>query len=327
MRVARQLPVVLRFGYAFAGWTVARRTLSAPAADDAGQRRKSSVSNLLDIRDQPLQCGMSQPLLDRVASVLSRAAAGHAVPEPAWVCAGADCFSWPAGCLTHVCDAQQTVHRASSLLWCHLRALRRVPQACRNVARAICTLARAPNPAGGFPGGVLPLSALIRLDRDATAQGQPRALLDRLRSQAAILVRTQMLAKVYRPRVTWLVSWMRMAGSTAPIPLPAERMAQLLVQVAGRAGRGDRQAMSLIPDALPRPSAAAGLVRPGLSRVRRRRPAGRQSSRTAALRSPGPVACRRDGFGRRYRYFRGTSQGALEGGPSRRGGVGASTSR
>jgi primosomal protein N' (replication factor Y) len=95
---------------------------------------------------------------------------------------------------------------------------------------------------------------LIRVDRDATARrGSLEKLLDRLHAaDAALLVGTQMLAKGHHfPRVT-LVGVLDADGGLYSADFRAtERMAQLLVQVAGRAGRGDRPGRVLIQTRYP----------------------------------------------------------------------------
>jgi primosomal protein N' (replication factor Y) len=95
---------------------------------------------------------------------------------------------------------------------------------------------------------------LIRVDRDATARrGSLEKLLDRLHAaDAALLVGTQMLAKGHHfPRVT-LVGVLDADGGLYSADFRAtERMAQLLVQVAGRAGRGERPGRVLIQTRYP----------------------------------------------------------------------------
>jgi primosomal protein N' (replication factor Y) len=88
----------------------------------------------------------------------------------------------------------------------------------------------------------LPHIRLLRLDRD-TSRG--RRLLDVLASfragEADVLVGTQMLSKGHDfPGVTLVGILQGDHGLGLPDPRAAERTFQLLTQVAGRAGRGDR---------------------------------------------------------------------------------------
>lgn len=107
---------------------------------------------------------------------------------------------------------------------------------------------------------------LIRVDRDATARkGSLEKLFARLRAaDAALLVGTQMLAKGHHfPRVT-LVGVLDADGGLYSADFRStERMAQLLVQVAGRAGRGERPGRVLIQTRYPDHPLLLTLVRRG----------------------------------------------------------------
>ncbi|MCP5414162.1 MAG: primosomal protein N' [Chromatiaceae bacterium] len=224
--------------------------------------------DLLDIRDQPLQCGMSQPLLDRVAAVL---AAGEQVMlflNRRGFAPVLSCFScgWLSDCPR--CDARQTVHRGHGLLWCHhCGAQRRVPKACPACgAHDLHPLGQGTEQLEEFLAERFAGYPLIRLDRDAVARkGALQAQLERLHAaEAAILVGTQMLAKGHHfPRVT-LVGVLDADGGLYSADFRAtERMAQLLVQVAGRAGRGDRPGRVLIQTRYPGHPLLQTLVRRG----------------------------------------------------------------
>ena len=107
---------------------------------------------------------------------------------------------------------------------------------------------------------------LIRVDRDATARkGALERQLERLHAaKAALLIGTQMLAKGHHfPRVT-LVGVVDADGGLYSADFRGtERMAQLLVQVAGRAGRGERPGQVLIQTRYPDHPLLRTLVRDG----------------------------------------------------------------
>ena len=90
---------------------------------------------------------------------------------------------------------------------------------------------------------------VARMDRDATRRrGALEAVLDRVHAgDVDVVVGTQMLAKGHHfPNVT-LVAILDADGGLFGIDFRAtERMAQLLLQVAGRAGRGDRPGRVLL---------------------------------------------------------------------------------
>ena len=224
--------------------------------------------DLLDIRDQPLQCGMSQPLLEQVSSVLAGGEQVMLFLNRRGFAPVLSCFScgWLSDCPR--CDARQTLHKASGLLWCHhCGAQRRVPQVCPECsAEDLHPLGQGTEQLEGFLAERFADYPLIRVDRDATARkGSLERQLKRLHTaQAALLVGTQMLAKGHHfPRVT-LVGVLDADGGLYSADFRAtERMAQLLVQVAGRAGRGDRPGRVLIQTRYPDHPLLLTLVRRG----------------------------------------------------------------
>ena len=224
--------------------------------------------DLLDIRDQPLQSGMSQPLLDRVGAALGKGEQVILFLNRRGYAPVLSCFScgWLSDCPR--CDARQTLHKFSGLLWCHhCGAQRPLPRSCPECgAEDLHPLGQGTEQLEGFLAQRFPDYPLIRVDRDATARkGSLEALLERLHgAEAALLVGTQMLAKGHHfPRVT-LVGVLDADGGLYSADFRAtERMAQLLVQVAGRAGRGDRPGRVLIQTRYPDHPLLQTLVRKG----------------------------------------------------------------
>jgi primosomal protein N' (replication factor Y) len=224
--------------------------------------------DLLDIRDQPLQAGMSQPLLDRVAAVLAQGQQVILFLNRRGYAPVLSCFScgWLSDCPR--CDARQTLHRSSGLLWCHHCAAQRpAPRACPECgAEDLHPLGQGTEQLEDYLAQRFADYPLIRVDRDATARkGSLEQLLARLHAaDAALLVGTQMLAKGHHfPRVT-LVGVLDADGGLYSADFRAtERMAQLLVQVAGRAGRGDEPGRVLIQTRYPDHPLLQTLVRHG----------------------------------------------------------------
>ncbi|MFW5733504.1 MAG: replication restart helicase PriA [Oceanidesulfovibrio sp.] len=90
---------------------------------------------------------------------------------------------------------------------------------------------------------------VLRLDRDSTRRpGRMEAILNAFaRKEAQVLVGTQMLSKGHHfPDVTLVIAADADMGLNLPDYRAAERSFQLLVQVAGRAGRGERPGCVLI---------------------------------------------------------------------------------
>jgi len=178
------------------------------------------------------------------------------------------CYScgWLSDC-PH-CDARQTLHRASGLLWCHhCGAQQPVPTRCPACgAEDLHPLGQGTEKLEEFLVERFGDYPLIRIDRDATARkGSLERSLARLHEAGpALLVGTQMLAKGHHfPRVT-LVGVLDADGGLFSADFrAAERMAQLLVQVAGRAGRGDRPGQVVIQTRYPDHPLLQTLVRRG----------------------------------------------------------------
>jgi primosomal protein N' (replication factor Y) len=216
----------------------------------AGGARQPSVE-VVDVRRQPLQAGLSEPLIAAMTETLSRDEQvllflnrrGYA---PALLCH--EC-GWVAGCGR--CDAHLTVHRRERRLRCHhCGAEQPLPVQCPE-----CT---GPDLQGAGQGTerleqalaeLFPGQEVLRVDRDTTRRKHAlRDLLEQVRSGSAdILVGTQMLAKGHHfPSVT-LVGIVDADRGLFNVDFRApERMAQLIVQVAGRAGRADKAGRVLI---------------------------------------------------------------------------------
>ena len=153
-----------------------------------------------------------------------------------------DC-GWQADC-DH-CDVKLTFHRMPRQLRCHHCDRRRpIPVRCPSCGAKDFVLVgtgtqrteetlRSRHP--GIP--------LYRIDRDTTrsARRLEANLAAVAEGKPAILVGTQMLAKGHHlPNVTLVAVLDADGGFLSPDFRAPERTAQLIVQVAGRAGRGDR---------------------------------------------------------------------------------------
>ncbi|NBC47796.1 MAG: primosomal protein N' [Gammaproteobacteria bacterium] len=223
---------------------------------------------LADIRSQPLVTGLSHALLTRMGEVIE---AGNQVLlflnrrgfSPVLTCH--DC-GWISVC--RHCDARMTLHRGRGRLVCHH---------CGDQADlpVHCPYCESPDlrPLGQgtervedslrqrFPG--IPLA---RIDRDSTRR---RGELERVLTAAQagaypILLGTQMLAKGHHlPGVT-LVGILDVDHGLYGSDFRAgERMAQLLIQVAGRAGRAELPGTVLVQTRHPNHPYLQQLLRKG----------------------------------------------------------------
>lgn len=217
------------------------RLLSLPGRALA---QKMPGIQILDLRRLPLADGISPPLLERLRAVyagrdqallfLNRRGFAPVLTCPS--------CGWIASCIR--CDAYFTWHRGSARLRCH-HCQSEQPVASRCPMCACETL----KPLGAGTERIeqalkrhFPEAIVERIDRDTTSG--KGVLAKRLRSaedQADFLVGTQMLSKGHDfPRVT-LVAVLAIDGALNSADFRApEHAAQLLIQVAGRAGRGQR---------------------------------------------------------------------------------------
>ncbi len=156
---------------------------------------------------------------------------------------------WIADC--DRCDAHLVLHREDGRMRCHHCAAERpIVDECpacgsKNVRRLGLGTERV---ASALEKRITGLR-VARMDRDATRRrGSLEALLHRVHAgEVDAVVGTQMLAKGHHfPNVTLVAILDADAGLFGIDFRATERMAQLLLQVAGRAGRGDRTGRVLL---------------------------------------------------------------------------------
>ncbi|WP_194165739.1 primosomal protein N', partial [Pseudomonas syringae] len=205
----------------------------------------------LDVKSRPLDSGISGPMQQAIGQTL---AAGQQVLvflnrrgfAPTLLCH--DC-GWMSGCQR--CDARMTVHQRSGELRCHhCGYVERVPRQCPSCGKVDLRPVGAGTERAEERLTILfPDYPVLRVDRDSTSRKDAMNQLFTTiqRGQPCILVGTQMLAKGHHfPRVT-LVSILDADGGLFSGDFRAsERMAQLIVQVAGRAGRAEEPGKVII---------------------------------------------------------------------------------
>lgn len=239
--------------------------LSLPAR--AGNAAPPTM-HLLDLRGQHLEAGLSQPLIQRMRNHLD--AEGQVLLflnrrgyAPVLLCH--DC-GWVAECSR--CDSRLTWHQHAGRLRCHHCGYERpVDTACGDCeGTSIKPIGQGTERLESTLQDLFPGVSLARIDRDSTRRkGAMEALLERARSgDARILLGTQMLAKGHHlPDVT-LVGILDcdqgLFGADFRAP---ERLAQLVVQVAGRAGRAERNGEVLLQTHHPEHPLLVTLLRQG----------------------------------------------------------------
>jgi primosomal protein N' (replication factor Y) len=149
------------------------------------------------------------------------------------------------------CDVTLTYHRAERVMLCHYcNHSQRAPGACPACDKKyIYYVGEGTEKLEELLKERFPALRIARIDRDTTARRRrfEKILLDFSRGEIDMLVGTQMLAKGHDfPNVTLVGVVSVDAGLALADFRAAERTFQLITQVAGRAGRGDRPGQVLI---------------------------------------------------------------------------------
>ena len=241
------------------------RHLSLPKRAGAAQ---APQIKLIDVRKQPMECLISVGLRERMRDHLQHKGQvllflnrrGFA---PMLICH--DC-GWVSQCSR--CDSRMTLHQQINRLRCHhCDREQHIPEACpackatdlRSFGYGTERIEQALQ--SQFPG-----QTVLRIDRDTTRRkGAMQGLLDKVHAgEGQILLGTQMLAKGHHfPNVT-LVGILDADYGLYSIDMRAsERMAQLIMQVAGRAGRAERAGEVLIQTHHPEHPLLQTLIKQG----------------------------------------------------------------
>lgn len=204
-----------------------------------------TTNKVLDVKGQYLESGLSASLIAEMRQHLS---AGNQVMlflnrrgfSPALMCH--DC-GWIAECKR--CDAYYTYHQYSNEIRCHhCGSQQPTIHQCQGCGSSnLVTVGVGTEQLEAQLGELFPEYQTIRIDRDSTRRkGSLESALGDIRSgKYQILIGTQMLAKGHHfPDVT-LVALLDVDGSLYSSDFRAsERLAQLFIQVAGRAGRASK---------------------------------------------------------------------------------------
>jgi primosomal protein N' (replication factor Y) len=204
-----------------------------------------TTNKVLDVKGQYLESGLSASL---IADMRHHLSAGNQVMlflnrrgfSPALMCH--DC-GWIAECKR--CDAYYTYHQYSNEIRCHhCGSQQPTIHQCQGCGSSnLVTVGVGTEQLEAQLGELFPEYKTIRIDRDSTRRkGSLESALGDIRSgKYQILIGTQMLAKGHHfPDVT-LVALLDVDGSLYSSDFRAsERLAQLFIQVAGRAGRASK---------------------------------------------------------------------------------------
>lgn len=250
---------------------------------------------LVDLRQERVHAGLSTTAVSAISQHL--AADGQVLVyinrrgyAPTLACTAC---GWIAPCQS--CDARMTVYRQAGRLRCHhCGADRDLPRQCPQCGYAVKTVGQGTERVEESLAEAFPGVGIARLDRDVVRRNDElEAVVARMSAgKARILVGTQMVAKGHDfPSLTLVVVLNADQGLFSTDFRAAERLAQTIVQVAGRAGRASRPGEVLIQTEYPEHPLLTGLLSGGYDAFataaldERRSAAWPPFSRLAALRT------------------------------------------
>ncbi len=172
---------------------------------------------------------------------------------------------WVAPCPR--CDARLTVHQRERALHCHHCGTHQaVPETCPQCFEPVKPVGQGTERIEETLARLFPDVPLARIDRDAVRRrGALEEVIERIhRGEVRLLVGTQMLTKGHHfPDVSLVVVLNADQGLFGTDFRASERLAQTIVQVAGRAGRAGRPGEVLIQTEYPEHPLLAQLVTGG----------------------------------------------------------------
>ncbi len=210
----------------------------------------------LNLRNKPVHGAVSKTLLDEIAATLEKNnqvllflnRRGYA---PVILCHSC---GWHAECGR--CSVKMTYHEDKNSLVCHhCDARRKMPPGCPDCGQPeLMEVGHGTQRLDRTLAEHFPQARILRIDRDSTRRkGSMEKMIRQITSgDADILIGTQMLAKGHHfPRLTLVGIIDADAGLLSTDFRATERMAQLIVQVSGRAGREDRPGVVFIQTHFP----------------------------------------------------------------------------
>ncbi|HFD80875.1 MAG TPA: primosomal protein N', partial [Gammaproteobacteria bacterium] len=241
------------------------RLLSLPQRP--GQARPPRM-RLLDLRNQPMRHLLSEALAQAMDRHLKRG--GQVLLflnrrgfSPLLLC---HACGWVADCRR--CDARMTLHQRHGELRCHhCGSQRRVDRFCPACGSSeLVGIGEGTERIEEALRERFPDRPVLRIDRDTTRRkGRlEEALADAEAGRFPILLGTQMLAKGHHfPNVSLVAILDADQGLFSTDFRASERLAQLIIQVAGRAGRADRPGEVIIQTHNPEHPLLLQLVQEG----------------------------------------------------------------
>ena len=229
------------------------------------------LMQLLDVRQQKLQAGLSEYLIAEIRATLEKNEQVLLFLNRRGFAPTLMCHScgWVARCVH--CDANLVIHRNKNLLRCHH---------CGTEHRLIshCSLCQSPELTSLGQGTerlefalaeIFADKTILRLDYDSTQKkGALEDFLTQIHAgKVDIILGTQMLAKGHHfPNVTLVAILDVDSGLFSTDFHSGEKLAQLIVQVSGRAGREQKQGKVLLQTHQPNHPLLNELLREGYAK-------------------------------------------------------------
>ncbi|MGH8477058.1 MAG: primosomal protein N' [Methylococcales bacterium] len=232
-----------------------------------GSARPPSI-RVLDIRKQPLAGGLAPGLVQEIKKTLARNEQILLFINRRGYAPTLICHQCGEVARCRRCDSNLVVHAESRKLRCHhCLAERAMPKICESCAsEKLLALGLGTERVEQVLEKIFPNAKIARIDRDSTRRkGSLKQALDHIESgKTHILVGTQMLAKGHHfPNVTLVGLLDTDSGLFSTDFRGTERLAQLIVQVAGRAGRARKPGTVIIQTRHPEHPLLEALIRRG----------------------------------------------------------------
>ena len=223
---------------------------------------------ITDLRNTSVQHGLAAGTLN---SINRHVAAGNQVLvfinrrgfAPVFLCHKC---GWIADCIS--CSSHMTVHRQINRLICHHCGykcnIHHACPKCHNVE--LIPIGIGTQRLDQFLREYFPKITILRIDRDEIRKPAEltKCLAQMARGEAQIIVGTQMMAKGHHlPNLTLAVIANSDSGFYSQDFRALERLGQLLVQVAGRAGREDKPGEVIIQTYFPHNPSINSLIKDG----------------------------------------------------------------
>lgn len=241
-------------------WTNVQRKkltlLSLP--ERAHLDRPLPAVELVDLRDSPLADKtrlFSRRLIDALGETLAQGEQAILFLNRRGYASAIQCRTCGEPVACRSCSVAYTWHRGRARLVCHYcDETRTFPEACPKCGdRDLAEVGAGTEHIEEVLGALLPRARIGRMDKDTTRGKALIKLLQRFRKRELdVLIGTQMVAKGHDfPGVTLVGVLNAEQGLAFPDFRAAERTFQLLTQIAGRAGRGDRAGRVIMQTRLP----------------------------------------------------------------------------